>query len=209
MISTNPSRRRAVVLMVAALGLALTLACGGGGDSTTPVTPVPVAKFTPDAPNPGTNSVTLQPGTDGTVFTVKVSVKDVTDFFGGAFTIDYDRFATGGTTAQMIFLGANGTNSFLKGAGVTTSFLFSEGVPGVVQVSATRIQNAGGTVPGVNVGSTPQELCSLSFQAVRAMSAAGIAFGGNLVVCTSQVQGAPPVCVPVTVSWTGGKVTTQ
>ncbi len=201
------------VYAACALALAVAFGCGGGGGSSSGSAAPVTGTFTPTTANPPSNSVTMQPGTSGTQFKVKIMVKDIPDFFGTAFTFTYPRtvVVSGITYTQLAFLAADSSNSFLNGSGIQTQFLLDEtGTPGTVHGVCTRVQDAGGTVPGVNVGSTPTELVTLTFQAYRAMSAVPVAFTGNLEVCTSQLSGSPPVCTPVQgVTWNGGTVTAQ
>ena len=203
-------RCRRLALVTAVLPFfAVAASCGGGsggGGGSAGVT----ATFTPAAgPPAGTPSISLQSGTKGTQFSLIVSVKDVADFFGAAFSISYPITAAG--AANIDYLGSNTSSSFLNGVGIDTVFIATDsGKTGVIDVVATRKQNQAGTVPGVTVGGAPEELLRLNFQVRRAMTNAAIDFTQVLEVCTDQPTGIPPVCAEVAnVVWTGGTVTAQ
>ncbi len=194
---------RAVVGLLLACGFALAPSCGGGGGD---VLRLLVARFSPDEPAPGPNTVSMQPGTSpNDVFEVRIMVTGVDDFFGAAFRVAYP-------SASVRFLSADTGDSFLCDAPVDCSdpnqvqfIVNSASSPGEVLVAATRVQNQAGTVPGVDV-SESRELLSLTFQATREIASPGqpLSFAPRLEVRDSA-QPAPGNEIPVT--WEGGTVT--
>ena len=218
-ITMNAKVARELLYAAFCAFLAFQFGCGGGSDST-PVTPTIIGTFsrTPDTP-PGPQSVTMQPGASGNIFSVKIQVTSVNDFFGTGFSVDYENVVPGtggGVLANLQFVGADFSGSFLTDPSGTiqTKYLFVENPPGTIAITATRVQVDESApnfpVPGVNVGTTPLDLVTLSFRAQRAMTASPITFAGQTVVCTSQVAGAPPTCVPATIAtWAGGTVSAQ
>ena len=141
----NPHRtmtRSAATVLVTAAYLTLTAAsvgCGNGNDSTTSST-APVAVFTPNTATPAAGSITLLAGsTNGASVDVRVTVTEVSNFFGAAFRIAYDPTA-------LLFNGMDSSNSFLR-TGVTDPnqlFFFADSTnsPGEVVITATRIYPA-------------------------------------------------------------------
>jgi hypothetical protein len=181
----------------AALGCLLVLSCGG---SAPPVSTGPVASFTPDEPSPANGSVTLQPGeVSGRLSQVKVSVRGVPDFFGVAFWISYD-------TTAVAFHTFDGASSFLRDGGTDIAVqVDSITTPGKIKVGISRIQNAGGTVEGVDV-TDARDLIVLSFIGTKAVVASPIAFvdGHGEVVGPSLPPGNG-----IAVTWAGGKLTVR
>ena len=197
-------RDRSTMGLAILLGAALVLApsCGGGGGGgggTTP--PGRTATFTPADPTPDANSVTLQAGArSGATFVVRVVVTDVNDFFGTGFRVEFD-------PASVQFTGFDATASFLRSGGVTDDNLFFEVVSpeaGVLLVSATRLQNDTGTLPGVDVVGS-RDLLTLSFTA-RA-NTAGNTF--SIVEPREVCDPGVPVCTPIPVTWAGGTLTAR
>lgn len=157
------------------------------------------ANFTPLAPTPPSQSVTMQAGSvSGATFNIRIAVKDVTDFFGIAFHVTFNP-----NSAR--YLGFDSSTSFLNGAGIQAGSSFQV-VPlapphaaGELAVVATRFQNAAGTIPSVNV--TDGDVIILTFQATA--ETAGNTFNFGL---PREVSGAA-VGSTRTVVWTGGTLT--
>jgi len=147
--------RAARLLGAIALAVAAT-ACGGGGggssDGGTTGGPQ-TGSFVAADPTPPADSVSLQAGThSGLAVNVNVVVTSVDDFFGTGFRVVYDP-----TVAQYQSFDAAG--SFLRDApfntaGAPLQFDVDASTPGVLSVSATRLQNAQGSATGVNVAGT-------------------------------------------------------
>jgi hypothetical protein len=207
----NPHRtmtRSAATVLVTAAYFALTAAsvgCGGGNDSTTSST-APVATFTPDTATPAAGSITLLPGTtSGASVNVRVTVTEVSNFFGAGFRISYDPTA-------LLFNGMDSSSSFLS-ADVTDPnqlFFFADSTnsPGEVVITATRLY------PAVPVPAAPtSDLVILNFVARLAIAPGAevgrLDFGDPTQnqVCDGTV--AAPGCGAITVSWSGGAVSAQ
>jgi hypothetical protein len=171
--------RAARLLGVIVLAGAAT-ACGGGGggdgDGGTTGGPQTGSFVAADA-TPPPDSVSLQAGThSGLVVNVLVSATDVDDFFGAGFRVLYDP-----TVAQ--FQTFDAATSFLRDApfntaGAPLQFQVDASTPGVLSVSATRLQNAQGTAPGVNVAGT-RTLLSLQFVMLKATQSSPVTLPGS------------------------------
>ena len=146
------------------LGLALLViasACGGGGGGGGGGVIGPsTASFAAADPTPPADSISLQQGSrSGLVVNVLVSATGVDDFFGAGFRLLYD-------PALVRFESSNDAGSFLRDGGTPNAqlqFLVDSSTSGVLNVAATRLQNAGGTATGVNVAGT-RTLISLQFR---------------------------------------------
>jgi hypothetical protein len=206
-MNLKTSRRVVLLFFLFDLVVALTaISCGGGGDGGTiyiPPQPGMTTAFTPDAPPSATeSSISMQPGgTSGDLLVVLVRVTNITDFYGAAFTINYDS-----TTVD--FRDADNTPAYLSGGsflGANSVFATDVPTPGTVEVAASRQ----GAVAGVNIGSAPQTLVTLRFRAKKVTTGSQLSFGSQHQVCTSVLV-APGQCVSFPVpapNWTGGKVT--
>jgi len=147
--------RAARRLGLIALAVSLT-ACGGGGggsnDGGTTGGPQ-TGSFVAADTTPPADSVSLQAGThSGLAVNVNVVVTNVDDFFGTGFRVIYDA-----TVAQ--YQSFDASTSFLRDApfntaGAPLQFDVDASTPGVLSVSATRLQNAQGSATGVNVAGT-------------------------------------------------------
>lgn len=176
--------------LIVAAALLVSPACGGSDDEP----PATSAAFTPLSPTPGSGSITMQPGgVSGNVVRIRIAVKDVAAFFGAAFHVTYDP-----TTAAYDSMVS--TDSFLREAGVSTSFQAALVRPGDLAVAATRLQNGAGTVPGVNVAE--EDLIELVFRATTPTAGNTFNFGTPREV-RSPSGGA------VTVTWSGGTLTSR
>jgi hypothetical protein len=176
-----------------ALGICLSPSCSDDAD---PTGVGQASVFVPFAPSPPSNSVTLQSGgTAGDFVYLRVYVKDVGDFFGAAFHVTFD-------PSSAAFLGYDSSSSFLRASGVSTLFNAVEFGPGEVAVAATRLQNASGTVPGVDVGSDGANLLLLSFRNTQRTAGNVFDLGTprSVEACTSSG------CAPVAVTWNGGRL---
>jgi len=208
----NPHRtmsRFAATALVTVAYVALSAAsvgCGGGNNSTASSTTTVVAVFTPDTATPADGSITLLPGsTSGAAVNVRVTVTQMSSFFGAAFRIKYDATA-------LLFDGMDDSTSFLR-AGVTDSsqlFFFADSAnsPGEIVITATRLFPA----VAVPLVSTTSDLVILNFVARK--SIAPLAAEGRLdfvdpkQACDGTV--AAPGCGSITVTaWKGGGVSAQ
>ena len=161
-----------------------------------PYPPVPNASFAASSGTPPAGSVVLAAGTaTGDTFDMKVAVTGVSDFFGAAFHVMYD-------PAVVAYVSADDSASFLREGGAGTSFLYG-GSPGDLAVSATRLQDGGGSVRGVNVPGTA-DLLVLTFRAKATAAASPFAFGVPLEVRDSS---QPPPGHAISVIWEGGTMT--
>jgi len=195
---------RWILAAVAMLALGTT-ACGGGDDDN-PAQSGPVASFTPGTASSG-SIAQLAGSSSGTTFTIKISATDIADFFGAAFRIRVD-------PDFVAYQGLSSTGSFLRDGGVTNLDFRADAttVPGQVIVNATRVQNSGGTIPGVNVVGT-RELVSLTFR-IRTFinptadaNSNGIPDGSLDFIDPREVcDSDQPVCTPITVTWSAGSV---
>jgi hypothetical protein len=189
---------RAVATAAAAAGCLLLFACGSSNNTTT--TGI-VASFAADAPSPAANSVTLQPGgATGALFNVRVSAREIDDLFGAAFWISFD-------TTNVAYRTCDDSTSLLRDGGEQLLVdVNSTSSPGNVKVGISRIQNADGTVKGVNVTDS-RDLIVLTFVARAAVTATPIAFVDGHELATNS--GAPPGNVVAGVTWAGGTLTAK
>ena len=204
----NPRRTmfRLVMAAVAVGGYAalsvVSVGCGGSNnnDSTTS-TNAPIAVFTPDTPTPADGSITMLQGTtSGAAVNVRITVTQVPSFFGAAFRIDYD-------PAALFFNGMSSSSSFLAEGITDPSQLYfyadSQNSPNQIVVTATRFAPA---VP-VDV-TTTSDLVVLNFVArlpiLPGATVGRVDFAAPMQVCNGTV--APPGCVSIPVTWSGGGV---
>jgi hypothetical protein len=187
-------------LLLLASGLTLSPGCSSDDDGGTVIDTVLTATFVPSDATPDPQSVTLQPaGESGAVFSVVVRVTDVADFFGAAFHVTFD-------TSKVRFTTLDTTTSFLRDGGIdpaNLNFTFVNQT-GELVLTATRVQDPGGTIPGIDVPASGRDLLRLNFIAVAATgsTSSGISFADPRQVCDST----QPVCVPIAVTWSGGSV---
>jgi hypothetical protein len=161
--------------------------------SRLPYPPAPSAAFSGPGGTPAAGTVTMQPGSvNGDTFEVRIAVTGVNDFFGAAFHVAYD-------PAVVEYVSADDAGSFLREGGASTSFLYG-GAAGDLSVSATRLQDGGGTIRGVDVPGT-RDLVVLTFRAKASATASPIAFGNPQEVRDST---QPPPGRSIAVSWEGG-----
>lgn len=160
-----------------------------------PYPAVVTTTFTPSSPSPASNSVTMQAGTvTGDLFDVRIVATNVNDFFGSAFHVTYD-------PASVTFVSADDTGSFLRDLPATSTdvrFQYSSS-PGNLSVSATRLQNTGGTFPGVDVTGS-RDLLVLRFRATGTTTGNALAFGTPREVTNHN----PPPTNQIGVTWAGG-----
>jgi hypothetical protein len=187
----------AVILAMLAL---IGVGCGGGDDGgggviTTQLT----ATFAATDSSPDPQSITMQPaGGSAAVFNVAIRVTDVNDFFGAAFHVTFD-------TTKVRFDLLDSSTSFLRDGGIDPADLNFTYLTqsGNIAITATRMQNASGTVTGVDVPPTGRDLLILHFHAIATTTASSpISFADPREVCDSS----QPVCTPITVTWSGGSV---
>jgi len=160
-------------------GIALCVALGCHGGSSSSTSSGPVSTFTPDTAAPGAAAVALLPGAvSGAAFEVRVTVTGVPSFFGAAFRVKYD-------TTALLFNGISSTSSFLRQGGVTDAnvFFFEDhnAVPGEIIVTATRIDPT--VAPPVDV-TTTSDLILLNFTGRRFL-----AFAASLTPNSFQKSG--------------------
>lgn len=168
-------------------------ACGGSDDDVSGSTAAAV--FTPFGP-PAAGTISMQPGSaSGRVFQIRIAVKDISSLFGAAFRITFN-------SNVMRFDSADFSNSVLRGSGITTQFTAIPvvGQPSELAVVATRVQNAAGTVAGVNV--TDGDLVVLNFTAIASTAGTAINFGTPREACNPTARTCGPT-TPVP-SWVGG-----
>lgn len=203
----NPLRpliRCAATLAFAAVFVALAASSVGCGSDETTTTTAPVGVFTPDDPTPEPASITLLPGTtSGASVNVRVTVTDVSSFFGAGFRIAYDPTA-------LLFGGMDSSTSFLSTGITDTSQLFffadATNSPGEVVITATRV------FPAVPVTvTTTSDLVILNFVARLSIPPGAevgrLDFADPKQACDGTV--AAPGCGAITVTWSGGGLSAQ
>jgi len=166
--------------LLSAIALAaVATACGGGGggssDGGTTGGPQTGA-FVAAAPTPPAGSVSLQQGAHtGLAVNVDVKVTGVNDFFGTGFRIIYDP-----TVAQ--YQSFDSSASFLRDPPFDTSgqldFRVDASTAGILSISATRLQDATGTQPGVDVAGT-RTLLTLHFVMLKATNGSPVTLPGS------------------------------
>jgi len=129
------------VLVVAVVG------CGGGGSSPSPSTNFQ-GSFTPDAQNPGANTVytTGTPGTGGNagLVTLHVYVNNTSDIYGASFDLVFDP-----AMAQFVNWSAG---QVLEFGGQSVTYQINASSPGRVVVGVARTSGGVGvTVPDAAV----------------------------------------------------------
>ena len=184
--------------LLALFGLCVVLlstsACGGSTDDVAPSTSAAV--FTPLSSPPASGTISMQPGSAaGLAFQIRVAVKDISNIFGAAFRVTFN-------PNVVRFDSADFSTSVVKGSGINTQLSAAPvlGHPSEIAVVATRIQNAAGTVAGVNV--TDGELVVLHFHAIGATAGTAINFGTPREACNPTARTCGPV-TPVP-TWIGG-----
>ena len=182
------------------IALAGTLtACGGGGggnnDGGTTGGPQ-TGSFVAADPTPPADSVSLQAGThSGLAVNVNVAVTNVDDFFGTGFRVIYDA-----TVAQ--YQSFDSASSFLRDApfntaGAPLQFDVDASTPGILSISATRLQNAQGTATGVNVAGT-RTLLILRFAMLKVTQTSPV----TLPASQSEARDSQDTVLPLT--WQAG-----
>lgn len=198
---TRPDNRldvaKGLALAIALVGSFFTIDCGsgdgtlGGGRTAT---------FVPASPSPPPLSVTMQPGTpSGNIFQVRIVAKDIDDFFGAAFHVTFN-------STSATFLSSDFSGSFLSGSGVDTEFRAVLQQAGVLDVVATRVQNAQGTVTGVDVVGE-DDLVVLTFGALAATAGNAFEFGAPPSHPREVCDSDQPLCTAIPVTWSGGTLT--
>jgi len=187
----NRAKRMAAVLL-AALALCASASCDDdeeifGSPGPPGCDPLTVAwhggtlvvgshvTFSPLSPTPPAQSVTMQPcGVSGDMFSICIRVTDVTGFFGTGFHVAFQ-------PASAVYVSNDSSRSFLRETGVSTFFNATIVSPGDLAVSATRLQNGAGSVPGVNVESG--DVIVLNFRASASTAGNTFSFGPPREVC--------------------------
>jgi hypothetical protein len=205
-------KRMRAVWMLAALSLGvLTVSCGGGGDAL--IISELVAIFTADPASVGSR-ISLEAGdSSGDVFEVEIHASDIDDLYGVAFTLLYDPaestyldiceaqgsilLSNPGTT--------NGCDNTLVDGEARFEAKLENGVPGVLNVLATKE----GQVGGVDADPPNTLVLTLTFQADGAIPAPGVPYGYEGGP-SSEVQTCPQdtqlPCSIATVAWDGGRL---
>lgn len=194
--------------LVTTLALAsLALSCGG----SKPTAQGPTATFQPATATAG-SIAQLAGSASGSQFSVRIAATDIANFFGAAFRIRID-------TDFVAFVGLDSSGSFLRDGGIPVGNLFFRAdaatTPGQVIVTATRLQNGGGTLPGVNVTGT-RDLVVLTFRVLRTIGATDTDTDGILdgsvefidprKVCDPTFDPGTQDCGPIAVTWASGSV---
>ncbi len=198
---TGTRAGRIFAVSVVIVAWALTGACSKGGGETTSVLS---ATFTPDVATPGAGSISLLPGTaTDDVFQVRVVVTGVSNFFGTAFHLSYNKDAGGADNLTASFMGWDTSGSFLND-GHAVNFSVDSSIPGLLTITATReFDAARGATQGVDV-TTSRDLAVLTFRAILATS-------GNRFLFTDprEVRDGtqPPPGNLITVTWNNGTMT--
>lgn len=187
--------------MVIAIVCALSLACGGGGGGFVPQEGLTVT-FTPDTPPPGNMTISMgQPTVIGESFQVPIVVRNIDNFFGAAFHVNFDA-----ATARFLgFVDELSTDYFIEEIGVTVQIDAVSGGNGVVLVTATRQQGAGGLyVSGVSPVIPDNVLIILNFRATGATAGNAFTFSNQEVRACNDATETCPVVNPVDLTWSGG-----
>ncbi len=182
-------RRRAYTMSAIALLTLLSVfgaACGGGGGGGGGGTPPPgglSAAFAPAIANPGANTVSMGAATANMdMVTIPILVTDLNDFFGAAFTINFD-------STRFSFVGFDGSNTFIEEAGVTTDVDVQAVSAGQLAAFATRFNGAGGTYEGGMDAVGSEELLTITLRATQAVSNSPITITNNNVeTCNDGTQ---------------------
>lgn len=189
-----------LVVLLAGWMSTVAVSCGGGGGGGGGViVPGRTATFTSADSTPAPNSVSLQSAAaSGDTVTIRVTVTDVTDFFGTGFRVTYN-------PTTVVFVSMSSTGSFLRDGGIgaaNLNFTADASSPGILLISATRLQNATGTIDGVDVAAS-RELVTLTFRATANTGGNPFALPEPREVCDSD----QPVCTEIPVAWVGGTLT--
>ncbi len=133
-----------------ATGLLLvsTLACGGGGSGDVDSVSNYTGSFTPDAQNPGANTVfvigTPGSGSNVSLVTLSVYVNNISDIYGASFDVSFDS-----TKAQFVNYSAG---EVLEFGGQSVSYQVNATNPGRIVVGVARTSGGVGvTVPDARV----------------------------------------------------------
>ncbi len=187
--------------MVIAIVCALSLACGGGGGGFVPPAGLNVT-FTPDNAAPGAMTISMgRPAVIGESFQIPVIVTGIDNFFGAAFHVNFDS-----TTARFLgYVSELDTEYFIEEVGVTVQINAVSGGAGVVLVTATRQQGAGGVyVSGVTPAAPDNVLIVLNFRATGTTAGNTFTFSNQEVNACNDATETCPVVNPAALTWSGG-----
>ena len=171
--------------------LAVSLACGGSGGATGNAVPGPpggsgnvAGDFTPDAQNPGANTVyttgTPGSGANAALVTLHVFVNNTSDVFGASFDMTYDS-----SRAQFVNWSPG---ELLEFGGQSVTYQVNATQPGRVVVGVAR------TSGGVGVTSTgATRLINLTIRATQAGSSAVRLDNADLLGSQNPPQAKPGV----------------
>jgi len=140
---------RTLAIITTLLALMFALGCGGGGEEDSGIgggsggSNNLAGSLTPDEPNPGPGSVSMQPGaTSGNLVVIECTVTDASDVFGTAFDVTFDP-----TMAEYVSWAAG---DLLEQGGQTVAYQLSVSAPGRLVVGASRAGSATGSTAGGN-----------------------------------------------------------
>ncbi len=181
-------------IFLALLLLLTAVSCGGGNNNSGIPTPTLFAAFAPDTNSPAGEAVYMAAGDrSGATFTIRVMAANITDLFGVGFRVTYE-------PGFVEFVDSDPLDSVLGIGGYQTDFHTAEAAPGILFVTATRIQ-ANPFVPGYDF-TAPEELISLTFRATRMTPGSIFSFSTQQVeICDEVAETCAPSLVPV---WSGG-----
>jgi len=187
---------RCFIVAAAALCLAASLSCGGGGTSASPIPEDPggstglAGGFTPDQASPPDGSVAMALGlVSGNLVTIEVNVTGVNDVFSADFDVTFD-------PQQADFVNWS-AGTLLETGGNSPSYFLTATQPGTITVGATR---TGGSSGGVDVGAS-QTLIHLMFRVTEVGSSAVAFQQAALLDARDLPQPIPGL------SWYGGTLT--
>lgn len=189
---------RAVPVALAVLAAMGAASCSGSDDVLFPRGLV--AAFVADEPIQD-GSVGLLAGSPPFVtLRVRVAARGIDDFFGAGFEISYD-------PDVLRLVRWDDADSFLRDGGAEADFIVDAvSQPGRVIVGASRRQDAGHTVPGVNVVGT-RTLLTLVFKPKKASKASPVQFVTSPPgTCEARDSSLPPPGRAIPVLWKGGNV---
>jgi len=185
-------KKHAVLLVLTILALG-AVACGsGGGSGGGPGTPSGLsAGFTPDQPNPGSDTVSSAEGSSsGELVTVEITLTDTNDVYGASFDLTYDADAAD-------FVGWDNGNMFEQGSH-SPIYTVNEVANGQIVIVVTRQ----GSPPTAAVdASGTRTIIELTFRLEEAGST-------NVQFQSNAILDDQPLPQPLTgMSWFAGSLT--
>jgi hypothetical protein len=173
---------RTLAIITTLLALIFALGCGGGDEADPGIgggsggSNNLAGSLTPDEPNPGSDSVSMQPGaTSGNLVVIECTVTDPTDVFGVAFDVTFDP-----AMAEYVSWAAG---RLLEQSGQTVAYQVSNSAPGRLVVGASRAGSATGAT-----ASGDQVVIELTFRVLQPGSST-VGYGnGSLLDAHSPPQ---------------------